>query len=326
MKPNIALVYGGYSSEMEISKRSGRNVSDNLDADRYEVYEVLIAKEGWHVLILGREPIPIDKSDFSFELDGQHIRFDAAFLMIHGIPGENGQLQAYFEMIGLPYTGCSSWASTVTFNKYICKTFVRDTGVALAKDCLLYQGDTWSAEDLVARLGLPVFVKPNDGGSSFGISKVKEIGELDAAIHRAFIEGETVLVEAAIPGREMTQGVYFDGEKAVALPITEIVTDREYFDYEAKYLGLSQEICPAPIPEDWRALVTETSLKIFKHFGNRGWMRIDYIHDGSNLHLLEINPTPGMTEASLVPVQLKNAGISMKTFTTQLLDQILCKR
>ena len=178
----------------------------------------------------------------------------------------------------------------------------------------------------MARLGLPVFVKPNDGGSSFGISKVKEIGELDAAIRSAFIEGETVLVEAAIPGREMTQGVYFDGEKAVALPITEIVTDREYFDYEAKYLGLSQEICPAPIPEDWRALVTETSLKIFKHFGNRGWMRIDYIHDGSNLHLLEINPTPGMTEASLVPVQLKNAGISMKTFTTQLLDQILCKR
>lgn len=324
-KPNIALVYGGYSSEMEISKQSGRNVSNHLDQDRYEIYEVLIAREGWHVLILGREPIPIDKSDFSFVLDGAHIRFDAAFLMIHGVPGENGQLQAYFDMIGLPYTGCSSLVAALTFSKYACKTYVRDTGVALAKDRLLHRNETWSAEELVASLGLPLFVKPNDGGSSFGITKVKALDQLDDAIRRAFLEGETVLVEAAITGREFTQGVYFDGKQAVVLPMTEIVTEREYFDYEAKYKGLSQEICPAPAPEPLHGLVRETTLKIFAHLGNRGWMRIDYIYDGQRLHLLEINPTPGMTEASLVPVQLCNAGISMRTFTSQLLDQILQK-
>lgn len=322
-KSTIALVYGGYSSEMEISKQSGRNVSDHLDRNRYEVYEVLIAPQGWHVLIQGREPIAINKSDFSFELDGTLIRFDAAFLMIHGIPGENGQLQAYFDMIGLPYTGCSSLVSALTFSKYACKAYVRDTGVALAKDQMLYRDSTWTVEELVDKLGLPMFVKPNDGGSSFGITKVKSADQLEDAIRKAFQEGDTVLLESQIVGRELTEGVYFDGHKAVALPITEIVTEREYFDYEAKYLGLSKEICPAPIDEELRRLVEQTTLKIFAHLGNRGWMRIDYIYDGERLHLLEINPTPGMTEASLVPVQLRTAGISMETFTSQLLDQLL---
>ena len=193
----------------------------------------------------------------------------------------------------------------------------------MAKDQMLYRDSTWTVEELVDKLGLPMFVKPNDGGSSFGITKVKSADQLEEAIRNAFQEGDTVLLESQIVGRELTEGVYFDGQKAVALPITEIVTEREYFDYEAKYLGLSKEICPAPIDDELRRLVEQTTLKIFAHLGNRGWMRIDYIYDGERLHLLEINPTPGMTEASLVPVQLRTAGISMETFTSQLLDQLL---
>lgn len=325
-RPKIALVYGGYSSEAGISRQSGKNVAAHIDRSRYDVYEVSLSRDGWYADLPEGGRAEVDKSDFSFVRAGGKVRFDAAYIIIHGAPGENGQLQAYFDMIGLPYTGCNALVSTVAFDKYACKCYLRDTGVALAPDLLLHRGDAWTPEEVTARLGLPVFVKPNDGGSSFGITKVKRSEDLEAAVARAFGEGDSVLLEAFIPGRELTEGVYFDGREAVALPVTEIVTDREYFDYEAKYLGESREICPAPIPAEIRDRVQETSRRIFRHFGSRGLMRIDYIFDGKELYFLEINPIPGMTGASLVPVQLREAGIALETFTDQLIQNALCRR
>ncbi|HIZ87519.1 MAG TPA: D-alanine--D-alanine ligase [Candidatus Coprenecus pullistercoris] len=324
---NIAVVYGGYSSELEISVKSGKSVAGWLRNAGRNVYEVMLCKEGWWAEIPQENApalrCPIDKNDFSCTIDGRRVRFDKVFIIIHGDPGENGRLQAYFELIGIPYVGCSSRCATFAFDKYACKTYLRDSGTWLADDIMLRRGDSWSAEQIVGRLGLPVFVKPSDGGSSFGVTKVKRAEDLTEAIEAAFKEGDTLIIEKAVTGREIDCGVYADSHGVHALPLIEIVPGpgHEFFDYEAKYMGASREICPAPLTEDETVLIQKEAVRIFRRLGCSGLVRMDFIlsTDGKP-YFLEINPNPGMTAASLVPQMVRKAGMTMEDFLTSVID------
>ncbi|HIZ84902.1 MAG TPA: D-alanine--D-alanine ligase [Candidatus Coprenecus stercoravium] len=320
---NIAVVYGGYSSELEISVQSGKSVAGWLRNAGRNVYEVMLCKEGWWVEGEDGRHWPIDRNDFSCTIDGQRILFDNVFIIIHGDPGENGRLQAYFELIGIPFTGCGSLCASIAFDKYACKTYLRDSGTWLADDIMLRCGETWDAEAITARLGLPVFVKPSNGGSSFGVTKVKNVNDMQAAVEAAFREGDTLIIEKALTGREIDCGVYADSQGVHALPLIEIVPGEghEFFDYDAKYMGASREICPAPISAQDTAAIQKEAVRIFKRLGCTGLVRMDFIlsPDGRP-YLLEINPNPGMTAASLVPQMVRQAGMTMEDFLTALID------
>jgi len=324
-KKKIALIYGGDSSEAEVSVMSGRNISRNIDRERYDVYEILLKGSDWNVQLEDGKSVAIDKSDFSFVQPAGdsrsqcRVNFDKALIMIHGTPGENGMLQAYLEMVGMPHTTCPSIVSAITFNKYATKCFIRDTGVSLAKEVFLRRGDIWNAQDIVAKLGLPLFVKPNEGGSSFGITKVKRVEDLDKAIEFAFLEDNSVLAEEFIQGREVTNGVFEMGGKLAKLPVTEIISKNEFFDYEAKYLGACQEVCPADLSEDLSERIVAHSHRIYRHLGCKGVVRMDYIVRGEEIFFLEINTVPGMTEMSLVPQEIKSAGMTIGEFLSNLL-------
>lgn len=337
MKQNIALIYGGDSSEWQISIQSGRHVASNVDLERYNIYEVLLRGADWSLVVPDscgspdscveapggirlRKVAQIDKTDFSCTLDGKKVKFDKALIMIHGTPGENGLLQGYFEMMEIPFTTCSAYVSALTFDKYACKSFLRATGIPMPKDIYLRKGDLFTPDEIVVQLGLPLFVKPNNEGSSFGISKVKRVEELRKAVDEAFENGDSVLIEECILGRELTEGVYSAEGEVVTLPPTEIVSHNEYFDYEAKYLGKSDEICPASISGEVASKVDTYTRKIYHHFGCRGLVRMDYILRGDEVYFLEINTVPGMTKMSLVPGQLRVAGIGMKQFITTLIE------
>lgn len=371
-RKNIALIYGGNSLEAEISIKSGKNVADNLDRDRYNIYEVLLRGESWRVINPNGEIVPggfaeellngeieiekgyvnvdeasvnannsgahgrikiedmqklpgteIDKTDFSFTFGGVKTRFDYAFIMIHGNPGENGVLQGYLEMMDIPFNTCSSFVSTITFDKHSCKRFLDFSGVNLAKDRFIRKEDFCFADcdSIIEKLGLPLFVKPSDGGSSFGVTKVKRPNELAEAIKMAFEVSSSVLVEECIKGREVTNGIYTVNGKIVNLPVTEIVTDREFFDYEAKYLGQSREICPAPLGDELTRRVQRTSEKIYRYLGCKGLVRMDYFIRDNEIYFLELNTVPGMTAMSLVPAQVRAAGITMKELFNSLIAE-----
>lgn len=268
---------------------------------------------------------PIDKSDFSFLLPVEdsraqnRINFDIALIMIHGTPGENGMLQAYLEMVGMPHTTSPSIVSAITFNKYATKCFLRDLNIPLAKDIFIRQGEKWNAAEIVSKLGLPLFVKPNEGGSSFGITKVKKIDELDRAINHALEEDSSVLLEEFIEGREMTNGVFEINGEFSRLPVTEIISKNEFFDYEAKYLGACNEVCPAEISNSLSERIIEQGHRIYHHLGCKGVVRMDYIVRGDEIFFLEINTVPGMTEMSLVPQEIKAAGMTLGNFISKLL-------
>ena len=323
MKKNVAVIYGGPSSERPISILSGRYAASQIDRERYNVYEILFNTDCWQVVEWEGEEMTVkgvvDKGDFSFG----GVKFDVACIMIHGIPGENGLLQGYFEMMGVPVTTCSSFVCTVAFNKYSCKRLLADTGVKMADDVSLRLGEAYDVKKIVDKLGLPVFVKPADGGSSFGVTKVKEASQMDEAIAYAFSEGDTILIEKAVTGRELTQAIYMEKGQPVALPIIEIVTPNEYFDYDAKYNGKSEEICPAPIPQSMADELTECTKKIYAHLGGTGLIRIDYIAGEQGVYFLEINATPGMTKMSLVPKMVRTSGRTMSEFFNALIDNAL---
>ena len=327
MKKKIALVYGGDSSEVEISVQSGKNVSSYISRERYDVYEVFLRGASWKVQLYGKDggeaisQVEVDKTDFSFTYNGVKVKFDFAYIMIHGTPGENGLLQGYFEMLGVPFSTCSSFVSAITFDKHSCKRFLDFAGVKMAKDVFLREGHEYSVNSIVKELGLPLFVKPTNGGSSFGITKVKREEELDQAIRSAFKECNSIIIEECITGREMTNGIYRKNGEVVTLPVTEIVTNREFFDYEAKYLGMSNEICPAPISDELTKDIQELTAKIYKYMGCDGLVRIDYIVKGYDIYFLEINTIPGMTAMSLVPAQVRAAGIDMGDFFTALIEE-----
>lgn len=360
MKKKIALIYGGNSSEAEVSLKSGRNVSANICKETYDVYEVLLRGRSWRVLnpagevvenevavafladaieaeqvfktsVGGARPeyiknttgVEVDKGDFSFTWKGEKTRFDQAFIMIHGTPGENGLLQGYFEMLQIPYNTCSAFVSAITFDKHSCKRFLDNAGVKLAKDVFLRRGENYSQEEIIAYLGLPLFVKPTNGGSSFGVTKVKVAEDLKKAIDLVFAEYDSVIIEEFIQGREMTNGIYCKDGELVKLPVTEIVTHREFFDYEAKYLGESQEICPALIPDALTAHIQQLSERIYKYMGCSGLVRVDYIVKGEDVYFLEMNTVPGMTAMSLVPAQVRAAGIGMSEFFGTLISESL---
>ena len=329
---NIAVIYGSDSSEWEVSCRSGEFVASRIDGEEYNVYEIFARFGNWSLVAYRRQNsmrniLPegarpqIDKTDFSVSLKGEKIRFDYAYIMQHGNPGENGLMQGYFEMLGIPFSSCSSFVSAMTFDKFSCKNYLRGMDcVRCADDIFIRRGDNVTASDAVQRLGLPLFVKPTDGGSSFGVTKVKDEADFDVALRLAFAEGKTVLAEKAVSGREITDAVYFNGRELVALPVIEIVTEHEFFDYDAKYNGFSREICPADLPEDITHNVQEVSKQIYRRLGCSGVVRVDYILAEDGLYFLEVNTIPGMTAASLVPRMVRTAGIDMTAFLTEIIE------
>ena len=331
---SIAVIYGSDSSEWEVSVRSGEFTASQVDGNRFDVYEIFARFGQWSVaayrmkgqerVVLAESERPvIDKSDFSAVVDGVKVKFDFAYIMQHGAPGENGLMQGYLEMIGVPHSGCNAFVSAITFDKFSCKSYLKDVDyVKCADDMFLRKGESYEglAQKAVQRLGLPMFVKPTDGGSSFGVTKVKTVEDFDRAVEYAFSEGNMLIAEAAVVGRELTCAVYYNGKENVALPVIEIITENEFFDYEAKYNGHSREICPAQIPDALRDQIQEVSKKIYSHLGCAGLVRVDYIASEEGLYFLEVNTIPGMTSASLVPQMVRAAGLSMTDFLSTVID------
>ncbi|MBO6169475.1 MAG: D-alanine--D-alanine ligase [Bacteroidales bacterium] len=329
---SIAVIYGSDSSEWEVSCRSGEFVASAIDDTEYDVYEIFARFGLWQLVACRRknsmrvtfpeEARPeIDKTDFSVSVLGQRVKFDYAYIVQHGAPGETGQLQGYLEMLKIPFSSCGSYSSMIAFNKYACKSYVR-TLVRCAPDLLVRQGDDLEAfcAKAVKELKFPVFVKPTQGGSSFGVTRVAEASELISAIQFAFTEGPMVLVEQGVTGRELTCAAYFDGTSVRALPPIEIVSDNEYFDYDAKYNGHSREICPAPIDEALTSELQRTTCSLYSFLGCKGVVRMDYIATAEGLVFLEVNTIPGMTSASLVPKMVREAGLSVTEFLSQIIE------
>ena len=333
---NIAVIYGSDSSEWEVSVRSGEFTASQIDGTRYNVYEVFARYGRWTLrayrkagearVTVTEGSVPVDKNDFSVNVAGEKIKFDYAYIMQHGTPGENGLMQGYLEMLGIPHSGCNAFVSAITFDKFSCKSYLKDVDfVKCADDIFLRKGEPVEglAQKAVEKLGLPMFVKPTDGGSSFGVTKVKTVEDFDKAVEYAFSEGNMLIAEAAVTGRELTCAVYYDGKDYVALPVIEILTDNEFFDYEAKYNGHSKEVCPAQIPESLKEEIQETSKKIYAHLGCSGLVRVDYIASEEGLYFLEVNTIPGMTAASLVPQMVRAAGLSMTDFLSSIIGNSL---
>lgn len=319
MKKSVAVIYGGYSSEYEISKKSANTVYSNIDRTIFDPHLVGVTKEEWTVEIEG-ERIPINRNNFTYTLKGKEVAFDCAFIMIHGTPGEDGKLQSYFDMIELPYVNSGVLASSLTFNKWACNEFLKGFGIEIAKSVLLRRNDTINVQEIGDKLLFPCFVKPNDGGSSFGISKVYKQDGLLNAIAKAFSEGNEVLIEATLVGREVTCGVYNNGNDLIAFPVTEILTDSDFFDTEAKYSSETKEITPAEISAELTVEVQEITKKIYQTLGLKAMARVDFIIDVNNVvNVIEVNTIPGMTSESLVPQQIVAAGLNLKTVLTEVL-------
>ena len=325
-KPRIAFVTGGYSGEAEISYQSAKTIEKNIDPEKFEHYKIDMTRQGWFHQSADGTKTEVDKNDFTLSLNGEKITFDAVLIGIHGTPGEDGKLQGYFDLLQIPYTSCDCAISALTFNKRYTVAVASFAGINVAKSVLLFKKDYKSPDQQVKGLQFPVFVKPNNGGSSIGMSKVNAPSEeLGAAIEKAFREDDQVLVEEFIKGREFTIGVFRSKGKVIALPITEVITKKEFFDFEAKYLGASQEITPAEVDEEVAELVRTEAVKIYQIFNCRGIVRIDFIYNEEKRapFMLEINTVPGQTEVSLVPQQLKVMGWSLTEFYTALLEECL---
>lgn len=325
-KKNVAVVMGGYSDEYKVSLKSGQLIFESLDREIYDVYKVVILKDEWYFLDENDNKKPINRADFSADLgNGEHLRFDACFNIIHGTPGENGILQAYWDAVGQKYTGCDFYQSALTFNKKDTLAVLSKYGIPSAKSIYLRNGEEISDDEIVEQLGLPVFVKPNQSGSSLGISKVKDKSELKSAIEFAYKEDDEILIESALVGMEVSVGVLDYQGEVIVLGITEIVPDKEFFDYEAKYEGASQEITPARIDEETRKKVEEIAIKAYKSIGMSGFSRSEFIIVDGVPHLLEMNTNPGFSPASILPQQAKIYGISIKDLCGNEVEKALNK-
>ena len=323
MKKNIAIIYGGYSGEYDISRQSGENIANSLDKEKYEVYPILISKEKWAYSQDENEYL-IDKNDFSLIIEDQRIHFAAVFNMIHGTPGEDGRMQGYFDMLDIAYTSSGQAVSSLTSNKNYCKGFVDTLNVKVAKSEFLLRSKKDNYQRIIQNLSLPVFVKPNNGGSSVAMTKVKHWNDLEKAVETAFKEDEEVLVEEFIEGREITCAAYFVQGKLSLLPITEIVSKKEFFDFEAKYdPNLVDEIVPAPIPKAVWKECEETTAFLYDELQCSGLVRIDYIFNDKGLYFLEVNTIPGMTPSSIVPKMIEEAGMSTRQLVNLLLEECL---
>jgi D-alanine-D-alanine ligase len=323
MKKKIALVTGGYSGEAVISYKSAVTIEKNIDAEKWECYKIDINPNGWFYMAENGPQVPVDKNDFSIILNGTKIKFDAVLVGLHGTPGEDGKLQGYFDCLKIPYTSCDAATSALTFNKRYTVAVASFAGMHVAKSLHLFKNIAVTPEEILNSLKLPLFVKPNNGGSSLGISKVKEAGELQAALDKAFKEDDQVLVEEFISGREFTIGVFKSKGKIIALPITEIISNNEFFDFEAKYEGASQEVTPAQVDEPVAEKVRAEARKAYAVFNCNGIVRIDFIFNEAdgNAYMLEINTVPGQSAASLVPQQVLAMGMSLKEFYSLLIEE-----
>lgn len=321
---NIAIVCGGYSGEYEISMQSAKLVKEHLDTQKYESYVIVIKKEDWYYLDDNSNKISLNKDSFSLNINNEIISFDGVFNAIHGTPGEDGKLQGYLDMIGIPYTSCNSDSSALTFNKFYCNAFVKSYGLNLAQSLSFVRGEDVDKQFVVKELGLPLFVKPVRSGSSVGISKVNTIDEIDAAVESAFAEDSRILIEEFIEGRELACGLVQDGERLVVFPLTEIISTKEFFDYEAKYTkGMADEICPAEnIPEEVEIDVKGLSSFLFREMDCKGFVRFDFILSNRGLYFLEVNSIPGISEASILPQMAQEYGYSMTEFFNIVLDNI----
>ncbi len=307
----VAVVAGGYTDESVISLKSCELIYSSLNPEKYDRTRVRILKEGWFAEIDG-EKYPINKGDFSFQKNGEKITFDVVFNTIHGTPGEDGYLQAYFEMIGLPYNGCPFYQSALTFNKKDCIAVLSKYGIPHAKSIYLNQGDQYSAKEIIDQVGLPCFVKPNRSGSSLGISKVHKEDEFEAAMQKAFLEDKEVLIESFLDGTEISVGVLNYKGETMVLGITEIVSHTEFFDYDAKYNGLSDEITPARLTPEVEARVREIAAKAYKCINMSGFSRSEYIIVNGEPHFIEMNTLPGFSPASIFPQQAAHSGIALE--------------
>lgn len=325
MKKNIALVAGGYSGEYEISIRSAGQIAQNIDTNKYNVYTIVIEKQSWYYSIEDKH-VEIDKNDFSLTLNEEKINFEGALIIVHGTPGENGLLQGYFDMLNIPYTTCSALVSTITFDKEVCNALVRSFDIVnVAKNTSVFKDEKLDLDKISTTINFPLFVKPSEGGSSIGMSKVSCKEDLLPAIEKAFDVHHKVLIEEFIEGREFSCGVMQVGEKEIiAFPATEIVSQTEFFDYDAKYNGLSNEITPAQVSEELMLRVQETTKKLYKRLNCSGVCRIDFIYreKDDKLFFLEVNTTPGQSAQSIVPQQVRAMGRDTKWLYQTLLEQL----
>ena len=323
LKRNIAIICGGDSSEHDVSLRSAQGLYSFFDKERYNVYIVDIKGQDWHVELPGGITAKIDRNDFSFIEDGKAKLFDYAYITIHGTPGENGILQGYLDLVDIPYSTSGVLVEAMTFDKFVLNQYLRSYGVAVADSLLIRQGyeQLVSDDEIEQRIGMPCFVKPAADGSSFGVSKVKNKDQLAPAIRKAMLESDEIMVEQYLEGTEISIGVYKTREKSVVLPATEVVTNNEFFDYDAKYNGQVQEITPARLSEDVTRRVREITSHIYDILHCNGIIRIDYIiSKEGKIWMLEVNTTPGMTPTSFIPQQVRAAGLEMKDVLTDIVE------
>lgn len=327
-KPVIAFVTGGYSSESVISYKSALTIEANVDRSKYDMYRIDITPEKWFYPDLNGNEIPVAKDDFSIMIEGQKIHFDAVLIGIHGTPGEDGKLQGYFDLMGIPYTSCDATTSAITFNKRYTCAVAGASGFNVAKSILLFKNTYNPAHNIATDLKFPVFVKPNNGGSSIGMSKVNHVDGLKLAIDKAFKEDQQVLIEEFISGREFTIGVFRSQGKIITLPFTEIITNNEFFDFEAKYEGKATEVTPANCDESIAQKVRDAATGIYAVFNCRGVVRMDFIYHSIEEipYLLEINTVPGQSAASIVPQQVAAMGLELKQFYSMLIDDALVQK
>ncbi|WP_321334484.1 D-alanine--D-alanine ligase [uncultured Bacteroides sp.] len=324
MKRIIAIVAGGDSSELPVSLRSAQGIYSFIDKDKYELYIVEMQGFRWEVQLPNDEKVPVDRNDFSFNNGLGKVKFDFAYITIHGTPGENGLLQGYLDMLHVPYSCCDVLPAAITFNKFTCNQYLKNFGVRVAESLMIRQGHEILDDEVINKVGLPCFIKPNLGGSSFGVTKVKTKEQIQPAIDKAFREAKEVVIEAFMDGTEITCGCYKTKTKEVVFPITEVVTGNEFFDYDAKYNGQVEEITPARLSKEVTERVQLLTSAIYDILDCSGIIRIDYIITaGEKINLLEINTTPGMTLTSFIPQQVRAAGLDIKDVMTDIIEDKL---
>ncbi|HTM99992.1 MAG TPA: D-alanine--D-alanine ligase [Pedobacter sp.] len=325
MKKTIALLTGGTTGEWVVSVKSAATIAQHIDTDKYEVYKIMLTENNWFYEPADSVKIEIDRNDFSLNLNGRKIKFDGVFIAIHGSPGEDGKLQGYFDMIGMPYTTCNALTSAITMNKGYTKAIVDGIkDLKIAKSIQLFQNDESSLNEIIANLKLPYFVKPNNGGSSIGMSKVKQHDDLKEALAKAFKEDNQVLVEEFVEGREFSVGVFKTKGNIVVLPATEVIPANEFFDFEAKYTpGATEEITPGRMTEEEKNRVERIVSAVYQKLSCKGIVRIDYFleHGTSNFYFIEINTIPGQTATSFIPQQVAAMGVELKEFYTQVIEE-----
>ncbi|WP_016776439.1 D-alanine--D-alanine ligase [Anaerophaga thermohalophila] len=320
---NIGIVYGGYSSEIVVSRKSAEGILSFIDRRKYNVFQVLLTRKKWVVVSENKE-FPINRNDFTFSINGKKLTFDCLYITIHGTPGEDGLLQGYLKMMNIPHTTCDVLPAALTFNKFTCNTYLKGFGVAVADSVLLRKGREYNAEDIKEKIGLPCFVKPNAGGSSFGITKVKSFEELEPAIEKAFDESDEALVETFMKGTEVTCGIYKTLSKDVVMPLTEVISKNEFFDFEAKYNAEKAiEITPARISDELTEKIQKITSLIYDILNCKGIVRMDYIITDKKIFLLEVNTTPGMTPTSFIPQQVEAMRMSMQEVMTEIIEDAI---